>query len=75
MTPKLCKYNKYPEPSAKKTSLFLASKHIFDTLAKKTALFMNTNKKASQTRCLTFAPMTYILQHLINIVLQDIHRC
>ena len=41
MTPKSCKCNKYPEPSAIKTALFLAIKLIFDTTAKKTALFVD----------------------------------
>ncbi len=40
MTPKSCKYNKYPGPSAIKTALFLAIKLIFDTTATKTAVFL-----------------------------------
>ena len=39
MTPKSCKYNKYPGPSAKKRSLFMANELIFDSSAKKTAVF------------------------------------
>ena len=34
------KYNKYPGPSAKKRSLFMANELIFDTSAKKRAVFL-----------------------------------
>ena len=36
---KSCKYNKYPEPSAKKRGIFMANELIFDTSAMKRGVF------------------------------------